>query len=539
MTGGELLVTTAANVAAGATMTISGGESNIKTIDLAAEKTGEPASGGIVTITGGDHEIGTLTVNKGATASLATSGLDAEGEDLLVKVGTITNAGTVTLGLQTEVEKLTNNLTLNLNNGSKVGALTNTKTGTVNVGSGSVTVTNLTNEAVAATETTEAAVGTIKLVNGSILNIKGASTNAGKIDGNVSQNTTSDFKGKVALTGELVNTGIIQVNEIEIGKGGKLTTSFELPNAEGDSPSSYVYANTVTVKKGGTYNATALNGMFEDAAGPAPKTGTTPAEVADALVIPTLTLEGGAMTVNGAALDNIKVAVADGSTITISSGDYKVAALNVVNGGAVEVDGGSLEVTGMVRSAADNAISVDDGAALKITAEGIGLKITKNADSTETVTTAARSAALGAAGVDLLEFKKINNEGTITLAGLDGKNVLASTIGAIKTAVQGDTTGWLELGKLTVDFGSGADSPYNPTKDTLTVAGAGLLNGVRVDQFKSTTVTGVDSTTGIAGGSFGALQSADASGALVTGNLELNNSGLLVHDASGKELRKN
>ena len=524
-------------------------------IDLAAstpavtvgEETTPATVGGKLVVKAGANTIGTLTVNKGAEAELASADIAANEEegteafDGFVKVKTLTNAGKVTLGAQTEVEKLTNDLTLNLNNGSKVGALTNSKTGTVNVASGSVTVTNLTNEAVAATDTTAAAAGIIKLVDGSILNIKGASTNAGKIDGNVSTNTTPEFKGKVALTGELVNTGIIQVAEVEIGKGGKLTTSFELPNDDGDSPSSYVYADSVTVKKGGTYNATALNGMFDDAAGPAPKTETKPAEVADALVlavIPQLTLEGGAMTVNGAALDNIKVAVAEDSTITISSGDYKVAALNVVSGGAVEVDGGSLDVTGMVRSADSGAISVADGAALKITAEGIGLKITKNeAGTDETVTTAVASTASGAAGVDLLEFNTIDNAGTITLAGLDGKTVLASTIGDIKTAVQGTTTGWLELGKLTVDFGSGADTGYDAAKNTLTAAAASDLAGVRLDQFKNTTVTTSESGASVAG-SFGALAATDASGSFaIDGVLELNGvagTNNLVSDKNGK-----
>ena len=84
---------------------------------------------------------------------------------------------------------------------------------------------------------------------------------------------------------------------------------------------------TVDVKKGGTFDAKALNGLFVEPETPAPRettAATTPAN--DALVLlgnADMNLYGGAVTVGGESLVDKNFRIKDG-TVTIYSGDYNL-----------------------------------------------------------------------------------------------------------------------------------------------------------------------------------------------------------------------
>ena len=357
------------------------------------------------------------------------------------------------------------------------------------------------------------------------------------------------FTNYGTVDGKTVN-GYIGANSLTVEEGGVLNTKIT---------DSYAVAKT-TVK--GTFNLTELNSSVSGK-----KT-----DPKDRLVLAgEMTLDGGLVTLNGQEFTgNVQLGLSNGkpdatdatvaaatvvvkgardykasqitfrpkgqsqgndSTLTLEEGyegTYTVGTLDAVGAGSVNVNGGTLNVdTKLTTNTNGDNVHVGKDGTLALTKTAIGL----------TVATSGETEALAVADT----FKGVQNAGRVLVTGLDGMTVKATTLTAIKDAIVKTNTGFIDFGKLAVDATTVLG--YNATANTLTATGAATLDGMHLDQFKNTTVTGVSGGSNTLNGSFGAVQLTDAAATdgapasftVANGKqVYLNNSGNLVVDKDGK-----
>ena len=429
--------------------------------------------------------------------------------------------------------KITNAGTTNVASGA---ALALTGTGSVNSGTISIAGTNTT-------------AGSLTVAKGADFVNTGFISESAKTEKNKTTYTATG-EGDVFVAGTFTNygtvdgktvNGYIGANSLTVEEGGVLNTKIT---------DSYAVAKT-TVK--GTFNLTELNSSVSGK-----KT-----DPKDQLVLAgEMTLDGGLVTLNGQEFTgNVQLGLSKdkpatfavkgardykasqitflqkgqgeskGSTLTLDTdyeGTYTVGTLDAVHADSVEVKGGALNVdTKLTTNAKGNNVHVGKDGTLALTKTAIGL----------TVATSSGSETFAVADT----FNGVQNAGRVLVTGLDGMTVKAATLTKIKNKIVKTNTGFIDFGKLAVD--ATTVSGYNSTANTLTASGAATLDGMHLDQFKNTTVTGVSGGSNTLNGSFGAVQLTDAAatdGAPASFTVArgkqvyLNNSGNLVVDKDGK-----
>ena len=484
-----------------------------------------------VTVDGNSNMIkagtGELKVN-GAVVTAAAVKSSSSGE---TTAGIYIQAGHVTAA------KITNAGTTNVASGA---ALALTGTGSVNSGTISIAGTNTT-------------AGSLTVDKGADFVNTGFISGSAKTENNKTTYTAVNT-GDVIVAGTFTNygtvdgktvNGYIGANSLTVEEGGVLNTKIT---------DSYAVAKT-TVK--GTFNLTELNSSVSGK-----KT-----DPKDQLVLAgEMTLDGGLVTLNGQEFTgNVQLGLSNGkpdatdatvvvkgardykasqitfrpkeqsqgndSTLTLEEGyegTYTVGTLDAVGAGSVNVNGGTLNVdTKLTTNTNGDNVYVGKDGTLALTKTAIGL----------TVATSGETEALAVADT----FKGVQNAGRVLVTGLDGMTVKATTLTAIKDAIVKTNTGFIDFGKLAVDATTVLG--YNATANTLTDTGAATLDGMHLDQFKNTTVTGVSGGSNTLNGSFGAVQLTDAAATdgapasftVANGKqVYLNNSGNLVVDKDGK-----
>ena len=127
--------------------------------------------------------------------------------------------------------------------------------------------------------------------------------------------------------------------------------------------------------------------------------------------------------------------------------------------------------------------------------------------------------------------KTITNNGELVLSDLTGITTTKTYLGGIKATIQGDSTGLLNLGALTI-----SDAVTDGKVKFADVTGAGALAGIASDALSQATVTGVNGSFTKAG-SYGKLEAATADAAATVSGaaLTLNGTGDLFTFVSGSE----
>ena len=445
--------------------------------------------------------------------------------------------------------KITNAGTTNVASGA---ALALTGTGSVN--SGTISIAGTTGTA----QGTNTKAGSLTVAKGADFVNTGFISGSAKTENNKTTYTATG-EGDVFVAGTFTNygtvdgktvNGYIGANSLTVEEGGVLNTKIT---------DSYAVAKT-TVK--GTFNLTELNSSVSGK-----KT-----DPKDQLVLAgEMTLDGGLVTLNGQEFTgNVQLGLSNGkpdaadatvaaatvvvkgardykasqitfrpkgqsrgsdSTLTLENGyegTYTVGTLDAVGAGSVNVNGGTLNVdTKLTTNATGNNVLVGKDGTLALTKTAIGL----------TVATSGKTETFAVADT----FKGVQNAGRVLVTGLDGMTVKADTLTNIRDAIVKNNAGFIDFGKLAVD--ATTVSGYNATANTLTATGAAKLDGMHLDQFKNTTVTGVSGGSNTLNGSFGAVQLTDAAATdgapasftVANGKqVYLNNSGNLVVDKDGK-----
>ena len=445
--------------------------------------------------------------------------------------------------------KITNAGTTNVASGA---ALALTGTGSVN--SGTISIAGTTGTA----QGTNTKAGSLTVAKGADFVNTGFISGSAKTENNKTTYTATG-EGDVFVAGTFTNygtvdgktvNGYIGANSLTVEEGGVLNTKIT---------DSYAVAKT-TVK--GTFNLTELNSSVSGK-----KT-----DPKDQLVLAgEMTLDGGLVTLNGQEFTgNVQLGLSNGkpdatdatvaaatvfvkgardykasqitfrpkgqskgsdSTLTLENGyegTYTVGTLDAVGAGSVNVNGGTLNVdTKLTTNATGNNVLVGKDGTLALTKTAIGL----------TVATSGKTETFAVADT----FKGVQNAGRVLVTGLDGMTVKVDTLTNIRDAIVKNNTGFIDFGKLAVD--ATTVSGYNATANTLTATGAAKLDGMHLDQFKNTTVTGVSGGSNTLNGSFGAVQLTDAAATdgapasftVANGKqVYLNNSGNLVVDKDGK-----
>ena len=445
--------------------------------------------------------------------------------------------------------KITNAGTTNVASGA---ALALTGTGSVN--SGTISIAGTTGTA----QDTNTKAGSLTVAKGADFVNTGFISGSAKTENNKTTYTATG-EGDVFVAGTFTNygtvdgktvNGYIGANSLTVEEGGVLNTKIT---------DSYAVAKT-TVK--GTFNLTELNSSVSGK-----KT-----DPKDQLVLAgEMTLDGGLVTLNGQEFTgNVQLGLSNGkpdaadatvaaatvvvkgardykasqitfrpkgqsqgsdSTLTLENGyegTYTVGTLDAVGAGSVNVNGGTLNVdTKLTTNATGNNVLVGKDGTLALTKTAIGL----------TVATSGKTETFAVADT----FKGVQNAGRVLVTGLDGMTVKADTLTNIRDAIVKNNAGFIDFGKLAVD--ATTVSGYNATANTLTATGAAKLDGMHLDQFKNTTVTGVSGGSNTLNGSFGAVQLTDAAATdgapasftVANGKqVYLNNSGNLVVDKDGK-----
>ena len=430
--------------------------------------------------------------------------------------------------------KITNAGTTNVASGA---ALALTGTGSVNSGTISIAGTNATAGSLTVAKGADFVnTGFIGFISGSAKTENNKTTYTATGEGDVF--VAGTFTNYGTVDGKTVN-GYIGANSLTVEEGGVLNTKIT---------DSYAVAKT-TVK--GTFNLTELNSSVSGK-----KT-----DPKDQLVLAgEMTLDGGLVTLNGQEFTgNVQLGLSKdkpatfavkgardykasqitflqkgqgeskGSTLTLDTdyeGTYTVGTLDAVHADSVEVKGGALNVdTKLTTNAAGDNVHVRKDGTLALTKTAIGLTVATSGDSAAVADT----------------FKGVQNEGRVLVTGLDGMTVKATTLTDIKNKIVKTNAGFVDFGKLAVD--ATTVSGYNSTANTLTASGAATLDGMHLDQFKNTTVTGVSGASNTLNGSFGAVQLTDAAAqdgtpasfTVANGKqVYLNNSGNLIVDKDGK-----
>ena len=482
-----------------------------------------------------DKALGTTSGEKLASGSLTTTGhgqvdvaADAVAEvkkDVTVVAGTTfdkTNSGAFTvLGtLKTEAA---------VKDGAKEGAKEVSPAGVFDVKGGTVAVNTVTNagKTKVASDATFSVTGTGSTNSGEISLLQSGAkfkvqagadlTNTGTIGG-VKDNASTSYVGDVTVAGKLVNgdKGLIQTKTLTVNDGGYVSTKM----------TDALYAvGTTTVNKGGTFNLTKLNSHLDD----------TVDGAFDQLLLAgrNMTLAGGALTVADKAFTgNVKL---DGATLTISAGEYAADTFTTLQNSILSVSGGQYTIKTL--NANGGAINVENTGKLVIdtklsTATGSTFEIKKG--GTVETTAAALGLKVDASGATFdsgsTYENTITNNGELVLSGLTGTTKMEKLAG-IKTAIQGNSAGLLNLGALTI-----SDAVTDGKVKFADVTGSGALAGIASDALSQATVTGVDGTFAKPG-SYGKLAASGAdSTATVSGAaLTLNGTGDLFTFVSGSE----
>ena len=461
----------------------------------------------------------------------------------------------------------------------KSGGSVKTTAGIFDIQAGHVTAAKIANA------------GTTKVASGAALALTGTgSVNSGTIS-IVGTNTTAGSL-TVAKGADFVNTGFISgsankpennkttytaANEGDVIVAGTFTN---YGTVDGKTVNGYIGANSLTVEEGGVLNTkitdayavakTTVKGTFNLTELNSSVSGKE-TDPKDQLVLAgVMTLDGGLMTLNGQEFtgnvqlglsngkpDDAKATVAAATVVVKGARDYKasqitflpkgqgkgqgssleldtdyegtysVGTLDAAGAGSVKVNGGTLNVDTKLTTSVNREVAnvhVGKDGTLALTKTAIGLTVATSGDSAAVADT----------------FKGVENDGRVLVTGLDGMTVKAGTLTKIKDAIVKTNKGFIDFGKLAVD--ATTVSGYNSTANTLTASDAAILDGMHLDQFKNTTVTGVSGTNNGLNGSFGAVQLTDAatqsgaaSFAVADGKqVYLNNSGNLVVDKDGK-----
>ena len=500
-----------------------------------------------------DKALGTTPNEKLASGSLTTTGYGAVDvasgavaevkKDVTVAAGTTfdkTNSGAFTvLGkLKTEAA---------VKDGAKEGAKEVSPAGVFNVNGGSVAVNTVANAGTttvasgavfSVTGTGSTNSGDISLQSGAKFVVKAGAdlTNTGAIAGAKNSAGAYTSVGDVTVAGKLVNggKGLIQTATLTVKDGGYVSTKIT---------DAYAVSKT-TVEKGGTFNLTELNSHLDGTAEGA----------FDQLLLAggEVELAGGAVTVADKAFTGkvqLGVNILDEkntptsyskATLTISAGEYAAdtfttlqnkistdkSTLNVTGGQytikTLNANGGAINVAGTGKLVIDTKLSTDSGSAFTISQGG-----------TVETTAAALGLKIGATGVTVdsgSTYKKtITNNGELVLSDLTGITTTKTYLGGIKAAIQGDSTGLLNLGALTI-----SDAVTDGKALFADVTGSGALAGIASDALSQATVTGVNGSFTKAG-SYGKLEAATADAAATVSGaaLTLNGTGDLFTYVSG------
>lgn len=491
-----------------------------------------------------DKALGTTPNEKLASGSLTTTGYGAVDvasgavaevkKDVTVAAGTTfdkTNSGAFTvLGkLKTEAA---------VKDGAKEGAKEVSPAGVFNVNGGSVAVNTVANA------------GTTTVASGAVFSVTGTgSTNSGDISlqsgakfvvkagADLTNTGAYTSVGDVTVAGKLVNggKGLIQTATLTVKDGGYVSTKIT---------DAYYAVSKTTVEKGGTFNLTELNSHLDGTAEGA----------FDQLLLAggEVELAGGAVTVADKAFTGkvqLGVNILDEkntptsyskATLTISAGEYAAdtfttlqnkistdkSTLNVTGGQytikTLNANGGAINVAGTGKLVIDTKLSTDSGSAFTISQGG-----------TVETTAAALGLKIGATGVTVdsgSTYKKtITNNGELVLSDLTGITTTKTYLGGIKATIQGDSTGLLNLGALTI-----SDAVTDGKALFADVTGSGALAGIASDALSQATVTGVNGSFTKAG-SYGKLEAATADAAATVSGaaLTLNGTGDLFTYVSG------
>ena len=500
-----------------------------------------------------DKALGTTPNEKLASGSLTTTGYGAVDvasgavaevkKDVTVVAGTTfdkTNSGAFTvLGkLKTEAA---------VKDGAKEGAKEVSPAGVFNVNGGSVAVNTVANAGTttvasgavfSVTGTGSTNSGDISLQSGAKFVVKAGAdlTNTGAIAGAKNNAGAYTSVGDVTVAGKLVNggKGLIQTATLTVKDGGYVSTKIT---------DAYAVSKT-TVEKGGTFNLTELNSHLDGTAEGA----------FDQLLLAggEVELAGGAVTVADKAFTGkvqLGVNILDEkntptsyskATLTISAGEYAAdtfttlqnkistdkSTLNVTGGQytikTLNANGGAINVAGTGKLVIDTKLSTDSGSAFTISQGG-----------TVETTAAALGLKIGATGVTVdsgSTYKKtITNNGELVLSDLTGITTTKTYLGGIKATIQGDSTGLLNLGALTI-----SDAVTDGKALFADVTGSGALAGIASDALSQATVTGVNGSFTKAG-SYGKLEAATADAAATVSGaaLTLNGTGDLFTYVSG------
>ena len=500
-----------------------------------------------------DKALGTTPNEKLASGSLTTTGYGAVDvasgavaevkKDVTVAAGTTfdkTNSGAFTvLGkLKTEAA---------VKDGAKEGAKEVSPAGVFNVKGGTVAVNTVANAGTttvasgavfSVTGTGSTNSGDISLQSGAKFVVKAGAdlTNTGAIAGAKNNAGAYTSVGDVTVAGKLVNggKGLIQTATLTVKDGGYVSTKIT---------DAYAVSKT-TVEKGGTFNLTELNSHLDGTAEGA----------FDQLLLAggEVELAGGAVTVADKAFTGkvqLGVNILDEkntptsyskATLTISAGEYAAdtfttlqnkistdkSTLNVTGGQytikTLNANGGAINVAGTGKLVIDTKLSTDSGSAFTISQGG-----------TVETTAAALGLKIGATGVTVdsgSTYKKtITNNGELVLSDLTGITTTKTYLGGIKATIQGDSTGLLNLGALTI-----SDAVTDGKALFADVTGSGALAGIASDALSQATVTGVNGSFTKAG-SYGKLEAATADAAATVSGaaLTLNGTGDLFTYVSG------
>ena len=456
------------------------------------------ASGSLTTTGHGQVDVAAQAVaevKKDVTVAAGTT-FDKTGSGAFTVLGTLKTEAAVKDGVDAGA--------FNVNGGS-VAVNTVANAGTTTVASGatfSVTGTGSTNS------------GAISLQSGAKFEVQAGAdlTNTGTIGG-VKDNAGTSYVGDVTVAGKLVNgdKGLIQTKTLTVNDGGYVSTKM----------TDALYAvGTTTVNKGGTFNLTKLNSHLDD----------TVDGAFDQLLLAgrNMTLAGGALTVADKAFTgNVKL---DGATLTISAGEYAADTFTTLQNSILSVSGGQYTIKTL--NANGGAINVENTGKLVIdtklsTATGSTFEIKKG--GTVETTAAALGLKVDASGATFdsgsTYENTITNNGELVLSGLTGTTKMEKLAG-IKTAIQGNSAGLLNLGALTI---SDAVTDGKVKFSDVTTK----LAGIASDALSQATVTGVTNEGFTNPGSYGKLETTIDSPVTVSAALTLNGTGDLVTFVSG------
>ena len=509
-------VTVAGSAKAGATMTVAGGQAAIDTLTISGialnkeglfeindtayaahtpvkytvdAKTVDVQSFGQLKLTKGSLKAGTMTVAKDGTVETAA--------DQVAQIGSLTNAGTVTLSGSTTVGDLTNTNALNA-----IGALT----------------------------------------------IEGTASNSGAIIGT-----------NIRVNGDLTNTGRINIGTdgaltggataLTVAKGGKLTTKITKSYGVG----------TTTIQ--GTFNLTELNSHVDPTTAdtaPADQLLLTGNMTLDGGLVtlrdqeftgnvqlgfkPGTTILPAALTVKGDrnyASQQITFYPggpgASGSTLVLDTtytGTYTVGKLDAKGAESVAVNGGTLAVTDKLTTGATGAVTVGAGGTLTVTNTAIGLSVKDGAAVWDKE---------GETGHEAVWFNGLGtNAGKVVVTGLTGEITQTALTDASSglAAKLGTSCGSSNSAGALLDLGALKIKELFGTDGTITAATAASLAGVVTDDTKGGVVSGVTDQSLI--GEYKALKLSDNTDTYdVKGKLVLNNTGkVITYDTTGASATK-